>query len=82
MLGVPMARMARRSWVKAIWMIYPPIVATVVVVTGNHWVFDAATGALTAAVSALAAQTLFARVRPSAWAWDAETNLPAPARAG
>ena len=55
----------------------------VVVVTANHWIFDAATGAAVAAVSALAAQTVFARVRPRAWALGARRDaLPAPARAG
>src|SRR3954462_6598524 len=82
MLGVPMIRMARRRWAKALWAIYPPVVAMVVVVTANHWIFDAATGALTAAVSALAAQRLLARARPQAWAWEPEGALPAPARAG
>ena len=53
------------------------------VLTANHWIFDAVTGALVAAVSALAAQTVFARVRPTAWAWAPEDQaLPAPARAG
>src|SRR6478736_2534533 len=82
MLSVPMIRMTRRRWAKALWAIYAPIVACVVVVTANHWVFDAATGALAALVAAVAAQTLLARVRPRAWAWEAETALPAPARAG
>jgi hypothetical protein len=45
----------------------------VVVVTANHWWFDAFAGALTAAVAAYAALQ-FARWRPAAWAW------PAPAR--
>jgi hypothetical protein len=62
---------------------YAPIVTGVVVVTANHWVFDAATGALVAAVAAVAAETVFARVRPRAWAWAPEQEaLPAPARAG
>jgi hypothetical protein len=83
MLSVPMIRMTRRLWVKLLWSAYAPIVTMVVVVTANHWVFDAFTGALVAAVSALAAQTVFARVRPRAWAWaPAEEALPAPARAG
>src|SRR4051812_39506141 len=82
MLSLPMVRMARRRWAKALWSIYAPIVACVVVVTANHWVFDAATGALAALVAAVAAQTLLARVRPQAWAWEAETALPAPAPAG
>src|SRR3954453_14120571 len=82
MLGIPMVRMARHRWAKALWMLYAPVVALVVVVTANHWIFDAATGALTAAVSALAAQRLLARARPQAWAWEPEGGLPAPARAG
>jgi hypothetical protein len=82
MLGVPMVRMARHAWAKALWTLYAPVVTMVVIVTANHWIFDAATGALTAAVSALAAQALFARVRPQAWAWEPEGALPAPARAG
>src|SRR3954454_3321132 len=81
MLAVPMIRMARRRWAKVLWTVYAPIVAGVVVVTANHWVFDAATGALAAAVAALAAHTVLARVRPHAWAWEQEGALPPPARA-
>jgi len=68
MLGVPMARMARHRWAKGLWSIYPALVSLVVVVTANHWWFDAFTGALVAAVSAVAA-LLFARIRPRAWSW-------------
>jgi hypothetical protein len=82
MLAVPMIRMARRRWVKVVWTFYAPVVAMVVVVTANHWVFDAATGALSALVAAVVAQAVFARVRPQAWAWEPEAGLPAPARAG
>ncbi len=80
MLSIPMIRMARHGWAKALWTVYAPVVTFVVVATGNHWVFDAGTGALVAGVSAIAAQTLFARARPQAWAW--EPALAAPARAG
>ena len=38
------------------------MVSAVVVVTANHWIFDAVTGAAVAAVAAVAAQTVFARV--------------------
>lgn len=82
MLAVPIIRMARRRWVKVLWAAYPPVVTLVVVVTANHWVLDAAAGAAVAALAAVAAQTLFARVRPKAWAWAPEQGLPAPARAG
>jgi membrane-associated phospholipid phosphatase len=82
MLSIPMIRMSKHIYAKALWIAYAPIVTVVVVVTANHWVFDAATGALAAAVAALAAQTLLARVRPQTWAWEPEGGLPAPARAG
>ena len=80
MLSVPMIRMARHRWAKALWCAYAPVVTFVVIATGNHWVFDAVTGAMVAGVSALAAQTLFARARPRAWAW--QQDLAATARAG
>src|SRR3954467_3512955 len=80
MLSVPMIRMARHRWVKVLWCAYAPIVTFVVIATGNHWVFDAVTGALAAAGSPPAAQRLFARARPHAWAWH--QRLAAPARAG
>jgi membrane-associated phospholipid phosphatase len=77
MLAVPMIRMAKRSWVKVLWTVYPLIVSFVVVSTGNHWIFDVVTGAMTAALAALGAQFLLARARPNAWAFR-----PEPARAG
>jgi hypothetical protein len=80
MLSIPMIRMARHTWVKVLWVFYGPMLTFVVIATGNHWVFDAFTGAIVAAVSAVAAQALFARARPQAWAW--EPALAAPARAG
>jgi hypothetical protein len=78
MLGLPMASMARRAWARMLWRAYPLMVTFVVVATGNHWWFDALLGALTAGLSALAAQSLFARARPEVWAWDPG---PRPARA-
>src|SRR3954469_5114137 len=78
MLAVPMIRMTRRRWAKVLWTLYAPVVAMVVVVTANHWVFDAATGALSAAVAAVVAQTVFARVRPQAWAWEPGGGVPLP----
>jgi hypothetical protein len=82
MLAVPMIRMARLRWARAVWTAYPPVVTFVVVVTANHWVLDAAAGVAVATLSAVAAQALFARARPQAWAWAPEAALPAPAPAG
>lgn len=75
MLGAPMAYLARRRWVKAVWLCYPGLVTFVVVATANHWWFDAFTGAVTAGLAGLAAVG-FARWRPAVWAL-----LPAPASA-
>jgi hypothetical protein len=80
MVSVPMVRISRHAWAKALWCLYAPAITFVVVSTGNHWIFDACVGATVAAVSALASQTLFARARPEAWAW--RQGLAAPARAG
>jgi membrane-associated phospholipid phosphatase len=76
MLGLPMARIARRRPVKALWLCYPALVSFVVVATANHWWFDAFTGALTAGIAALAAMA-FARARPAAWAWMPAAPAPA-----
>jgi hypothetical protein len=70
MLAVPMARAARRTATRGLWLAYPALVTFVVVATANHWWFDAFLGGATAAVSALAAQALLARARPDAWAWS------------
>ena len=70
MLGFSMASISRHTWARVLWRLYPALVTFVVVATANHWWFDGFLGAATAAVSALAAQALFARARPDAWAWD------------
>ena len=78
MLGFPLAQMARRRWARVLWRMYPLLVTFTVVATANHWWFDAFLGAATAAVAALAAQGVFARLRPEVWAWD-EAHRPARA---
>jgi hypothetical protein len=80
MLSVPMIRMSRHAWAKVLWCLYAPTITFVVIATANHWIFDALTGVLVAGVSAVAAQTLFARARPQAWAWH--PGLASPVRAG
>jgi membrane-associated phospholipid phosphatase len=52
------------------------LVFWVVVVTANHYWFDAAVGWLVAAAAALVAQRLLARARPEAWSF-----APAPSEA-
>jgi hypothetical protein len=48
------------------WLLYPFLMAFVIVATANHFIIDAVLGAFTAAASAYAAGWL-ARARPNAW---------------
>jgi membrane-associated phospholipid phosphatase len=69
LISVPAILIVRRKIFKALWALYPLVVAFVVVVTGNHWIIDALAGAAVAAVSAVVSVRLLARIRPAAWAW-------------
>ena len=80
-LGWSLARLVRHWWAKALWAVYPLVMTFVVVSTGNHFWFDAFTGALTAAVSAVIASTLLARVRPEVWSFAGRGTSPAEATA-
>jgi hypothetical protein len=76
MLAVPAIMLVRRRVAKVLWALYPPLVTSVVIVTGNHWWFDAAVGAVVALTAALIAHYVLSRLRPTDWAWD-----PAPTAA-
>jgi len=66
MIGWPLARLARHRIVSVLWLLYPFLMAFVIVVTANHFIFDALLGALTAGASAYGA-TWLARARPAVW---------------
>jgi len=66
MIGWTLARLVRWRVVRVLWLLYPFVIAFVIVVTANHFIVDALLGALTAGVSAYAA-TWMARARPQAW---------------
>ena len=68
MVAVPAAALSKRAVSRAFWSAYPLLVFFVIIVTANHYWFDAAMGAAVAAVSGVAA-TQFARLRPAAWSW-------------
>jgi membrane-associated phospholipid phosphatase len=70
MVAVPTILVVRRRIVKALWVLYPILIAFVVVVTGNHWVMDAIAGAAVAGASALVAAHVLSRLWPAAWAWQ------------
>jgi hypothetical protein len=70
MIGWPLARLARHPLVRALWLLYPFLMAFVIVVTANHFIVDALLGALTAGASAYGASWL-ARARPAVWRFSA-----------
>jgi hypothetical protein len=72
MIGWPLARLTRNSLARALWLLYPFLMAFVIVVTANHFIVDALLGALTAGASAYAASWL-ARTRPGVWCFS---NVP------
>ncbi|HTA37372.1 MAG TPA: phosphatase PAP2 family protein [Solirubrobacteraceae bacterium] len=74
MVGWPLAKLSKHSVVRIVWAVYPFLIAFVIIVTANHFIFDALLGALTAGASAYGARWL-ARARPAVWRFSA---LPAP----
>lgn len=51
MVGSSMFALTRRRWARGLWLCYPLLVTWVVVVTGNHYIFDAVLGAVTAGLA-------------------------------
>jgi membrane-associated phospholipid phosphatase len=74
MIGWPLARLARRRFVRVLWLVYPFLMAFVIVVTANHFILDALLGALTAGASACGAIWL-ARARPGVWRFSTVTPV-------
>jgi hypothetical protein len=72
MIGWPLARLSRRRIVKVLWLLYPFLMAFVIVATANHFIVDAMLGAVTAGLSAYGARWL-GRVRPGVWRFSAVT---------
>jgi hypothetical protein len=68
-IGVSGFLVCRHVLSRALWVLYAPLVTFVVIVTGNHFWFDAAAGAAVACASAVVAAQLLARVGPGAWSW-------------
>jgi hypothetical protein len=72
MIGGTLSRLSHSRVVKVLWWCYPVLMAFVIIVTANHFIFDALLGAATAGASAYAARWL-ARVRPSVWRFSPGT---------
>jgi uncharacterized membrane protein YkvA (DUF1232 family) len=66
MIGWTLARLVKPRPLKVLWSLYPLLMTFVIIVTANHFIFDAALGALTAGASAWGA-TRLARMRPASW---------------
>lgn len=77
MIGWPLAKLAKHRIVSVLWLGYPFLMAFVIVVTANHFIFDAILGALTAGASAYGA-TWLARARPEVWRFGAARAGAAP----
>jgi hypothetical protein len=71
LVGTTLFRLTERRWLRLIATVYPLLVLAVIVLTANHFFFDALMGAVTALVAAIAAPWVMARMRPEAWAWRA-----------
>jgi hypothetical protein len=74
MIGGTLSRLVRWRVVRVLWMLYPFLMAFVIIVTANHFIVDAILGALTAGTSAYAA-TWMARARPQVWRFS---TVPTP----
>ena len=73
MIGWTLARLVRSPLARVAWTAYPFMMAFVIIVTANHFIFDALLGGLTAGASAYGARWL-GRVRPSAWRFSSVTG--------
>ena len=65
-MGVGIAVLAERRWVRIAGAAYPLVMLYVIVATGNHFLFDAAAGGLVVAAAWLAARAVVERPRPVA----------------
>jgi len=73
MIGVTGVLISRHTITRVVWAIYPVLVFWVVIVTANHYWVDGAFGLLVAALSAVTAAQILARVRPAVWSFRPAT---------
>jgi hypothetical protein len=70
MIGMPLSILCKRRPVRIFWRVYPLLVTFVIVMTGNHFLFDAVLGGLTFLAAAATAMWM-ARARTS-WRFSPE----------
>jgi PAP2 superfamily protein len=79
LVGVTGFVLARRWWLKMICAAYPVVILFAIVVSANHYFFDAFAGALTAGAAFLVAHYGMSRLRPRQWAWVRTPHAAPPA---
>jgi hypothetical protein len=79
LVGVTVAVLARRRWLRWLGAGYPPFMLFTIVATGNHFIFDAAAGGLVMVIAYLAARALVAPAAPRQATPRRGHSLPAPA---
>ncbi|HEX2436339.1 MAG TPA: phosphatase PAP2 family protein [Solirubrobacterales bacterium] len=77
MISVPGMVLAKYAASRTFWSVYPALVFFVIVVTANHYWFDAAAGAAVASIAALIAARVLSPLRPYHWAWPGSEREPA-----
>jgi PAP2 superfamily protein len=83
LVGVTVAVLARRRWVRWLGAAYPPFMLFTIVATGNHFIFDAAAGGLVVVIAYLIARALLVprATRPaSTWTRPAGPGRSTPPR--
>jgi hypothetical protein len=79
LVGVTVAVLARRRWVRWLGAAYPPFMLFTIVATGNHFIFDAAAGGLVVVIAYLIARALLAPAAARHATARPALSLPAPA---
>jgi hypothetical protein len=64
-VGGVLVAYSRRRWVRVLGALYPAFMLFDIVATGNHFFFDAATGALVVAIAWWAARVIVRDSQPS-----------------
>lgn len=64
-IGTPLVRTTRSWVVRLLWLLYPLLIAFVIIATGNHFLLDVVLGVATAGLASSLAK-LVARLRPQA----------------
>jgi hypothetical protein len=77
LVGVTVAVLARRRWLRWLGAVYPAFMLFTIVATGNHFIFDALAGGIVMVVAYLVARALVADARPAAAPLVAPIGLPA-----